>query len=71
MSRPILVVDGVARPVDSGTKLGDIRIAYPGSFVRDAEGDHLSDAFVMADGVQYELVRPAVAGMWCDEVLSC
>ena len=58
MPGPILRIDGRNENQDTGTTLGDLRETYPGCYVVNGDNAHRSSAFVLQDGVTYELVLP-------------
>lgn len=59
-AKPVLFVEGVPRSLDFGTTLKDIRVSFPGSYLRDHLGvdDHMIDGFLLEEGKAYDLVQP-------------
>lgn len=53
--------DGREEEQDSGITLSDIRVSHPGCYLLNGSRAHRLDAFVLQDGVTYELVQMPIS----------
>lgn len=56
MSGPIVRIGNKKKHQDPGTTLGNLRLKYPGCYLENGDNEHLSDAFVLENGVTYDLI---------------